>query len=90
VPSSKLYKLALVKPFIEHLFFLLQQGKSDDTAQILKLAAGKYMSSHTPAAVQEAVEEVLHEHRHDIDEAMLCKIIMDIILQNHICESHQS
>jgi len=74
---------------LDHLFFLLQQDK-DDTAQILKLAAGKYMSSHTPAAVQEAVEKVLHEYHDDIDEAVLCKIIMNIILQNRICESHQS
>jgi len=74
---------------LDHSFFLLQQGK-DDKTQILKLAAGKYMSSHTPAAVQEAIEEVLHEHYDDTDEAMLCKIIMDIILQNRMCESHQS
>jgi len=74
---------------LDHSFFLLQQDK-DDTAQIFKLAADKCMSSHTPAAVQEAVEEVLYEHHDDIHETMLCKIIMDIILQNRMCESHQS
>jgi hypothetical protein len=64
---------------LEHSFFLLQQGK-DDTAQILKLAASKYMASHIPAAVQEAVEDVLHQHHDDTGQAMLFKMVMDIIL----------
>ena len=74
---------------LEHSFFLLQ-GK-DDTAQVLKSAASKYMTSHIPAAVEEAVEDVLHQHQDDTDQAMLCKMVMDIILQNRIpCGSHQS
>jgi len=74
---------------LEHSFFLLQ-GK-DDTAQILQLATRKYMTSHVPAAVQMAVEDVLHQHHDDTNQRMLCKMVMDIILQNRMpCGSHQS
>jgi len=75
---------------LEHSFFLLQQSK-DGTGQTLKLATNKYMKSRIPAAVEEAVDKVLHQHHDDSDQAMLCQMVMGIILQNRMpCGSHQS
>ena len=54
----------------------------------LALAAGEYMTSHTHAAVEEAVNEVLHKD--DGEDDKLSKMIIDIILKNCMCGCHLS
>jgi hypothetical protein len=53
----------------------------------LTLAAGEYMASQTQAAVEEAVNEVLHK---DDGEDDLSKKIIDIILKNRMCGCYSS
>ncbi|OAX42549.1 hypothetical protein K503DRAFT_862934 [Rhizopogon vinicolor AM-OR11-026] len=48
----------------------------------MELAAAEYERSGTPAAVQIAVKDVLSQDHRDNKE--LCKMIMDIILQNRM------
>jgi hypothetical protein len=72
---------------LELSFTLLQQGEQD-FGKTLALAAGEYMTSHTQAAVEEAVEEVLHNDNGEDDK--LPKMIVDIILKNCMCECHSS
>jgi hypothetical protein len=96
--------LALVTPFIffvqnvnnrsllatiiilELSFTLLQQGEQD-LGGTLVLAAGEYMTSQTQATVEEAVKEVLHTYDGG-DDKLLSKMIIDIILENCMCECH--
>jgi hypothetical protein len=54
----------------------------------LALAAGEYMTSQTQAAVEEAVNEVLHKD--DGEDDKLSKMIIDIILKNCKCGCHLS
>ena len=70
---------------LEYSFFLLEQG-TQESAKILELAAAEYERSGTPAAVQKAVKDVLGQDHADDEE--LCKMIIDIILQNRMCGCH--
>jgi len=71
---------------LEYSFFLLQQDKSQEPAKSLELAAAEYETSGTPGAVQKAAQDFLS--RDDGDDEKLCKMIMDIILQNRMCGCH--
>jgi hypothetical protein len=51
--------------------------------QTLVLTAGEYITSQTPAAVEEAVNGVLRKD--DGEDEKLSKMIIDIILKNCIC-----
>jgi hypothetical protein len=53
----------------------------------LALIAGEYMASQTQVAVEEAVNEVLHQ---DDQEDDLSKMIIDIILKNCMCGCYSS
>jgi hypothetical protein len=53
----------------------------------LTLAAGEYMASQTQAAVEEAVNKVLHKEDGEDD---LSKKIIDIILKNRMCGCYSS
>ncbi|KAJ8581421.1 hypothetical protein M405DRAFT_847055 [Rhizopogon salebrosus TDB-379] len=65
---------------VSQSFTLSQQGEQD-LKKTLTLAAGEYMASQTQAAVEEAVNEVLHK---DDEEDDLSKKIIDIILKNRM------
>ncbi|OAX33745.1 hypothetical protein K503DRAFT_775263 [Rhizopogon vinicolor AM-OR11-026] len=65
---------------LEYSFFLSEQG-TQESAKIIESAAAEYQRSGTPAAVQEAVKDVLSQgHAHE----ELCKMIIDIILRNRM------
>ncbi|KAJ8582828.1 hypothetical protein M405DRAFT_829949, partial [Rhizopogon salebrosus TDB-379] len=64
---------------LEQSFTLSQQGEQD-VVKTLAIAAGEYMTSQTQAAVEEAVNEVLHKD--DGEDEKLSKMIIDIILKN--------
>ena len=102
VARYKLSNLALVKLFIvmhnvidrslpaiilflEYSFFLSEQG-THEPAKIMELTAAEYERSGTLAAVQNAVTDVLGQDPADDEE--LCKMIIDIILQNRMCGCH--
>jgi hypothetical protein len=70
---------------LEHSFTLLQQGEQD-SGKTLALAASEYMTSQTQANVEEAVKEVLHTDDRGNDK--LSNMIIDIILQNCMCECY--
>jgi hypothetical protein len=72
---------------LEYSFFLSQQG-TQKSAKTLELAAAEYKTSGTPAAVQKAVKDVLSQYGGDDEK--LCKMIIDIILQNRMCGCHLS
>jgi hypothetical protein len=55
----------------------------------LTLAAGEYMASQTQAAVEEAVNEVLHKDDGNLEDDLSKKII-DIILKNRMCGCYLS
>jgi len=72
---------------LEYSFFLSQEGKQEPkTRNILKVAAAKYKTSQTQAAIEEAVKEVLHQD--DGDDEKLCNMVEAIILCNLMCECH--
>ena len=73
---------------LEYSFFLSQQGKWQKSANTLELAAAEYKTSGTPAAVQKAVKDVLSQD--DGDDEKLCKMVIDVILQNRMCGCHLS
>jgi hypothetical protein len=58
--------------------------------QTLVLTAGEYITSQTQAAVEEAVNGVLHNIKDDGEDEKLSKMIIDIILKNCICRYHSS
>ena len=62
-----------------------QEGKQE-AENILEVAAAKYKTSHTQAAIEEAVKEVLHQD--DGDDKKLCSMVEAIILCNLMCECH--
>jgi len=64
---------------------LLQDSKQKPE-NILKVAAAKYKTSQTQAAVKKAVKEVLH--RDDGDDEKLVNMVKAIILCNRMCECH--
>jgi hypothetical protein len=71
---------------LEQSFTLSQQG-GQDLGKTLALAASEYMASQTQAAMEEAVNEVLHK---DDGENDLSKMITDIILKNCMCVCYSS
>jgi hypothetical protein len=75
---------------LEYSFFLLQKGQQQP-AKILELAASQYVESGTPSIIKGIVDELLHQHHsesHDLEygggDEMLCKMIIDIILQERM------
>ncbi|OAX37366.1 hypothetical protein K503DRAFT_771555 [Rhizopogon vinicolor AM-OR11-026] len=66
---------------LDYSFFLSQQG-TQGSANTLQLAAAEYGRSGTSTAVQKAVEDVLSQDHGD--EKELCKMILDITLQNRM------
>jgi hypothetical protein len=57
-------------------------------ATIAKLVFSEYVTSQTPLAVKEAVEKLLHQcYEEDGGDEKLCQMIIDRILQMHMCES---
>jgi hypothetical protein len=73
---------------LEYSFFLSQQGKWQKSAKTLELAAAKYKTSGMPAVVKKAVKDVLSQD--DGDDHKLCKMIIDVILQNCMSGCHLS
>ncbi len=71
--------------YLEYSFFLSEQ-RTHEPAKIIELTAAEYARSGTQAAVQKAVEDVLSQDHADDKE--LCKMIIDIILQNRMCGCH--
>jgi hypothetical protein len=56
--------------------------------KIAKLVASEYVASQTPLVIKKAVEALLHQHRHENGgDEQLCKMIIDEILHNRMCES---
>ena len=72
---------------LEYHFFLSQQG-NQELEKIMELATAEYTKTKTAAVVEKAVKDILHQD--DGDEDKLCKMIIDLILQNCMCESHSS
>ena len=70
---------------LEYSFFLSQEGKQEPK-NILEVAAAKYKTSQTHAAIEEAVKEVLHQD--DGDDEKLCNMVEAIILCNLMCKCH--
>jgi hypothetical protein len=72
---------------LEYSFYLLQKVEQK-SSKIAQLVASEYVASQTPLAIKKAVKELLHQH-HDEDggDEQLCKMIIDGILQNRMCES---
>jgi hypothetical protein len=71
--------------FLEYSFFLSEQH-THEPAKVIELTAAEYERSGTRAAVQKAVEDVLGQDHADDKE--LCKMIIDIVLQNRMCGCH--
>ena len=55
---------------------------------ISKLVVSEFVASQSPLSIKEAVKELLHQYydEHGGDE-MLCRMIIDKILQMRMCES---
>jgi hypothetical protein len=52
------------------------------------LVVSEYVASQTPLAIEEAVEELLHQYHDEHGEyERLCQMIIDRILQMRMCES---
>jgi len=64
---------------------LLQDSKQKPE-NILEVAAAKYKTSQTQAAVEKAVKEVLRQD--DGDDEKLANMVEAIILCNRMCECH--
>jgi hypothetical protein len=72
---------------LEYSFFPLQEG-AQQSARIAELSASEYVTSRTPLAIKEAVEDILHQHHYeDGGDEQLCKMTIDKILQMRMCES---
>ncbi|OAX39097.1 hypothetical protein K503DRAFT_110525, partial [Rhizopogon vinicolor AM-OR11-026] len=66
---------------VEYSFFLSQQG-NQKPGHLVELAAAAYTERKTAAVVEKAVKDILHQD--DGDDMKLCKMIIDIILQNRM------
>jgi hypothetical protein len=64
------------------------QKVEQSSTKIAELVASEYVTSQTPVAIKQAVEELLHQHHdeHGGDEK-LCEMIIDEILKKRMCES---
>jgi len=72
---------------LEYSFFLSQQG-NQESGKITELAAAEYTKTKTATVVEKAVKDILRQD--DGDDDKLCDMIIDIILQNRMCEPHLS
>jgi hypothetical protein len=64
------------------------QNVEKQSAKIAQLVASEYVKSQTPLAIKKAVKDLLHQyHDEDGGDEQLCKMIIDGILQNRMCES---
>jgi len=66
----------------EYSYFLLQ--KNGDARNTLDLAVKEYQSSGTQATVFNALQRAIKEHGNNCD--ILMEVIIDIILNNRMCE----
>jgi len=55
----------------------------------MELASAEYTKTKTAEVVEKAVKDILCQDDAR-DETKLCNMIIDIILQNRMCESHLS
>ncbi|KAJ8596747.1 hypothetical protein M405DRAFT_877431 [Rhizopogon salebrosus TDB-379] len=77
-----------VQSAVKHSSFTLSQQGEQDVGKTLALAAHEYMTSQTQAAVEEAVNEVLHKD--DPEDDKLSKMIIDIILKNCMSQGREA
>jgi len=73
---------------LEYHFFLSQHG-NQKSEKIMELASAEYTKTKTAEVVEKAVKDILCQDDAR-DEDKLCCMIIDIILQNRMCESHLS
>ena len=66
---------------LEHSFTLVQNNSKDP----FSLAVQKYQASGTPAQVTKELDGVFDQYSAATNDKERVKLIMDVILHNHIC-----